>query len=357
MKRIFKIIFTSIIVVFASTILIEVFSSHSPVVAKSKEHLVQIIQNSDIGIDADLSHIDVSNVTDMSGLFRGSSFNGDISNWNVSSVTNMSGMFKDSGFNGDISNWDVSSVTNMSNMFNNHYFKGDISNWNVSSVTNMSEMFESSKFNGDLSNWNVSSVTNMSGMFKGSRFNSDISNWNVSSVTNMSSMFYSAKFNGNLCNWLPSKTINTGNMFSNSPLEKYEISVKYIGSGTLCITDFGDADNEIYTLSNQSLQNKEWKKRYVKLISDYWWYYKYKKKSMVSDGMDYEQLESFDNLRGSLINVRNNETSKERACAREIPQFEVLRNITPFFINVRLQEFMKKISQNYKKLTDICKQR
>ena len=40
---------------------------------------------------------------------------GDISKWNVSNVTNMSGLFEGSNFNGDISEWDYN-VTNMSGL-------------------------------------------------------------------------------------------------------------------------------------------------------------------------------------------------------------------------------------------------
>jgi surface protein len=62
---------------------------------------------------------DVSNVTDMGGIFSGAeSFNQDIGNWDVSNVTDMAGMFSDaSSFNQDIGQWDVSKVTNMQFMF------------------------------------------------------------------------------------------------------------------------------------------------------------------------------------------------------------------------------------------------
>ena len=57
---------------------------------------------------------DLSNVTNMSGMFKNaSSFNRNISSWNVSNVTNMSGMFESAhSFNRNISSWNVSNVTN-----------------------------------------------------------------------------------------------------------------------------------------------------------------------------------------------------------------------------------------------------
>ena len=253
-------------------------------------------------------------------------------------------MFKGSEFNGDLSNWDVSSVVNMSEMFG--------------SKSHDYNTISTSKFNGNIYNWNVSSVTNMSGMFKDSSFNGDIANWNVSSVTNMSSMFYSAKFNGDLCNWLPSKTINTGNMFSNSPLEIYEISAKYIGRGTLCIIDFSDADNEIYTLSNQSLQNKEWKKYYAKLISDDWWYMQYKTRSLwasPSDKMGAAWLNNFNYFRDMLINMRNNKFSKKSACDK-LPEFNLVGGLSPWAMHNNYNR--DKIAlENYRKFSAICKHR
>jgi surface protein len=104
---------------------------------------------------------------------------GNSSLWDVSNITDMNGMFVCSKFQGDISNWDVSNVQDMQNMFYESQFQGDISRWNVSNVTNMMFMFMLSQFQGDISKWNVSNVTNMGYMLYKSQFQCDISNWAV----------------------------------------------------------------------------------------------------------------------------------------------------------------------------------
>jgi len=69
-------------------------------------------------------------------------------------------------FDQDLDDWDVSNVTNMSGMFMNaNKFDGKIGKWDVSNVKDMSFMFMgASEFNQDLSRWDVSNVTNMSGI-------------------------------------------------------------------------------------------------------------------------------------------------------------------------------------------------
>ncbi len=79
----------------------------------------------DFGVTIDLNFLDVSKVTDMSGLFKGFDMSPypeegwfckihlDISQWNVSNVTKMAHMFDDCEHVdfGDLSKWDRSKVT------------------------------------------------------------------------------------------------------------------------------------------------------------------------------------------------------------------------------------------------------
>jgi len=207
---------------------------------------------------------DLSQVTDMSNMFRGANaFNQDISAWDVSAVTSMSFMFRDAiAFNQDLSNWNVSSVTNMSRMFNGaSAFNQDLSSWDVTSVTIMFFMFNrASAFNQDVSNWNVSAVTTMAGMFShASAFNQNLSSWDVASVTTMSEMFFDANaFNQNLSNWDVSAVADMSFMFRdaiafNQDLSSWDVSA---------VTDmFGMFGNATLSLANYDALLLGWSAR------------------------------------------------------------------------------------------------
>ena len=135
----------------------------------------------------DFNDIDVSGIKTLGiytgspnaiGLFEKIEFEYiDISDWNVSNVTDMSGMFygcKKLKSIGDLSKWDVSKVENMERTFYCCYeleSVGNLSKWDVSKVESMISMFANCKTItsvGDLSNWDVSNVKYASYMFHNS---------------------------------------------------------------------------------------------------------------------------------------------------------------------------------------------
>ena len=134
-------------------------------------------------------------ITDLSGLFKGT-YNGTLP-------------LRKNTFNKDISGWDVSNVRNMSEMFRYSAFNGDISKWNVGNVTTMRNMFKYAEFNGDISDWDVRKVKDMYGMFYYAfNFNQPIGKWRPESVTTVERMLWgfnlrTLNFYQDLNSWCP----------------------------------------------------------------------------------------------------------------------------------------------------------
>lgn len=145
----------------------------------------------------DLS-FDTSNVTNMSGMFAGFSYDSlDLSGFDTSNVTDMSGMFVNSNIASlNLSSFDTKNVTNMSSMFLNSKLTSiNLSNFDTKNVTNMSGMFASSSFTSlDVSNFDVSKVMQnrgIGGMFSGARNlqTINISTWDFSNLSSSYPMY------------------------------------------------------------------------------------------------------------------------------------------------------------------------
>ena len=135
----------------------------------------------------------------ISGTFPRIAFGGQsnlrfIDQWGTQQWTSMADAFNDATFvNGRASDApDLSNVTDMSFMFRQAgFFNQDIGDWDVSKVTDMTQMFTSAlSFNQDIGDWDVSNVTTMQRMFNVAvNFNQNLGDWDVSSVQNMANMF------------------------------------------------------------------------------------------------------------------------------------------------------------------------
>ena len=210
-------------------------------------------------IDINLSSFNVSNVTNMDGMFEGcrslmslsgisewdtsnvegmrSMFCGcyslkslpDISKWNISNVRSMGWLFLycESLISlPDISKWNTSNVIWMHSMFDGCESLAslpDISKWNTDNLTDISEIFNCCKSLISLPNiskWNTSEITDMSNIFKDCKSLislPDISKWNTSNVKNMKGMFdgcYSLISLPDISKWNTSKIIDMNNIFN-----------------------------------------------------------------------------------------------------------------------------------------------
>ena len=202
---------------------------------------IEAFEGCDNLLTVDSKSPNLSNVTDMTSMFRGAiNFNSDLELWDVSNINDMDFLFDNaSTFNGNISTWNVENVTKMNSMFQNAaMFNSDLSAWNTSGASDMSNMFfGAADFNSNISNWNVSNVTDLNGMFgRAINFNQDISGWNVSNVTDMGAMFFQAdKFNSNISGWNVTNVISMNIMFENAENFNQDISTWDVSS----VTDMG----------------------------------------------------------------------------------------------------------------------
>ncbi len=150
-------------------------------------------------ISADLTGLNLSNVTNTSSMFSSCSSLKTITfgDYDTKNLTDMNWMFCgcSSLVTLDLSHFNTSKVTNMSNLFSDcsSLTSVNIKNFNTSKVYNMSNMFEgcSSLLSIDVSSFDTSNVTDMFEMFDGchSLTSLDLSNFVTSKVWTMKNMF------------------------------------------------------------------------------------------------------------------------------------------------------------------------
>lgn len=206
----------------------------------------------------DLSPIadwDVSNVTNLSGMFSGTSVYsggkvsdserslGALSNWDISNATDLSGMFNGCVLNNldALSNWVTSNVTDLSAMFSNTNLKdiNGISNWDTSNVISLANLFHYCIYLTDaspLSNWVTSNVTTMNQMFYNCELLHTIPLLNAQNVTGWNGLNYTFWGCTSLENFGGLAGVKTSFDLSDSPLLTYE-SLKNVINNLAVVSD------------------------------------------------------------------------------------------------------------------------
>ena len=143
-------------------------------------------------VPPDLSSWDVSSVTNMSSMFNNASaFNGEL--FKITTTSTITDMFSRATFfnnnnQSSINNWNVSNVTDMTGVFfGAHSFNQPLDQWDMSNVTIMKYMLAGFNgtmiFNQPIGSWNTSNVTQLNGiLLRNPSFDQDLSNWNVNKL-------------------------------------------------------------------------------------------------------------------------------------------------------------------------------
>lgn len=188
-------------------------SIESKIDAYEEKHGTRETYHSDFQLD--ISKWDVCNGEDFSYMFAETDFINfdDIKNWNVSNGKNFSHMFEtiydtyNTGLKIDLSKWDVSNCEDFSYMFHQYHalYDFDFSTWDVGNGRNFAHMFDHGRLSDNFNptNWDMSNAEDLSYMFESCMFKKvDLSSWDVRNVKNFNGMFAGCtRYTGNLDKW------------------------------------------------------------------------------------------------------------------------------------------------------------
>ena len=161
-------------------------------VSENYSNYTQFYNMIDSELEAFMSGVDTSNVTNMRAMFLYCKSLTSIPQFNTSACTDMGSMFSGCTNLTTIPQLDTSKVTNMRSMFTSCYYLTIIPEMDTSKVTNMNSMFSYCENLTTIPQLNTSNVTNMSSMFRNCSKLTTFPQLDTSKVTNMSYMFESS---------------------------------------------------------------------------------------------------------------------------------------------------------------------